>query len=104
MVSSSLREAGEYRRMAQMTQLSTKDNKTLTESAIVDNSSAPKGGTVGEVRCANPFIVAENINVFYGDNEHHIIEAIFKSTARALDQATSIDDRLKDVRSSKGVL
>ena len=68
MVSSSLREAGEYRRMAQMTQLSTKDNKTLTESAIVDNSSAPKGGTVGEVRCANPFIVAENINVFYGDN------------------------------------
>ena len=45
-----------------------------------------------------------HINVFYGENEHHIIESMFKSTARALDQATSLDDRLKDVRSSKGVL
>jgi phosphate transport system ATP-binding protein len=26
------------------------------------------GKTVGNVRCANPFIVAENVNVYYGDN------------------------------------
>jgi len=45
-----------------------------------------------------------HINVFYGENEHHIIESIFKSTARALDQATTNDERLRDVRSSKGVL
>lgn len=25
-------------------------------------------GTVGNVRCENPFIVAENVNVYYGDN------------------------------------
>lgn len=45
-----------------------------------------------------------HINVLYGENTHHIVEAIFKSTARALDHATSIDARLKDVRSSKGAL
>ena len=45
-----------------------------------------------------------HINVSYGENEHHVIESIFKSTARALDQATMMDERLKDVRSSKGVL
>lgn len=45
-----------------------------------------------------------HINVPYGENEHHIIESIFKATGRALDQAISFDDRIKDVRSSKGVL
>jgi imidazoleglycerol-phosphate dehydratase len=45
-----------------------------------------------------------HINVFYGENEHHVIEAIFKAVARALDEAVSVDDRLKGVRSSKGVL
>ena len=45
-----------------------------------------------------------HINVSYGENEHHIIESIFKAVARALDQATSYDERIKDIRSSKGVL
>jgi imidazoleglycerol-phosphate dehydratase len=45
-----------------------------------------------------------HINVLYGDNEHHIIESIFKAAARALDQAVSFDERLKDVRSTKGLL
>jgi imidazoleglycerol-phosphate dehydratase len=45
-----------------------------------------------------------HVNVFYGDNEHHIIESIFKASGRALDQATSFDKRIKDIRSSKGVL
>ena len=45
-----------------------------------------------------------HINVSYGENEHHIIESIFKAAGRALDQATSFDDRIKDVRSSKGML
>ncbi len=45
-----------------------------------------------------------HINVFYGQNEHHIIESIFKAAGRALDQATSIDERIKGVRSTKGVL
>jgi len=45
-----------------------------------------------------------HVNVFYGDNEHHINESIFKAVGRALGQAASFDDRIKDVRSSKGVL
>ena len=45
-----------------------------------------------------------HVNVFYGENEHHIIESIFKAVARALDQAASYDERIKDIRSSKGVL
>ncbi|MEA3429050.1 MAG: imidazoleglycerol-phosphate dehydratase HisB [Thermodesulfobacteriota bacterium] len=45
-----------------------------------------------------------HINVFYGENEHHIIESIFKSFGRALDQATSFDERITSVRSTKGSL
>jgi len=45
-----------------------------------------------------------HINVFYGQNEHHIIESVFKAAGRALDQAISIDERIKGVRSTKGVL
>jgi len=45
-----------------------------------------------------------HINVSYGDNEHHILESIYKALGRALDQASSFDDRIVDVRSSKGSL
>lgn len=41
----------------------------------------------------------------YGTNDHHKAEAMFKSLARALRQAVSIDERFKDqVISTKGVL
>lgn len=53
---------------------------------------------------ANRFGMNIHINVPYGENEHHIIESIFKAAGRALDQATCFDDRIKDVRSSKGML
>jgi imidazoleglycerol-phosphate dehydratase len=45
-----------------------------------------------------------HVNVPYGENEHHMIEAVFKSLGRALDQACSLDGRIKSVRSSKGKL
>ena len=45
-----------------------------------------------------------HINVMYGDNVHHIIEACFKAVARAMDAATQLDPRVKDVMSTKGVL
>ena len=45
-----------------------------------------------------------HINVSYGENEHHILESMFKALGRALDQAASVDERIKDVRSSKGTL
>jgi len=40
----------------------------------------------------------------YGSNTHHMIEALFKSFARALDEATQLDPRVRDVPSSKGAL
>ncbi|QDS37447.1 imidazoleglycerol-phosphate dehydratase HisB [Brevibacillus brevis] len=40
----------------------------------------------------------------YGHNTHHMIEAIFKALGRALDEATTIDPRVKGVPSTKGVL
>ena len=47
-----------------------------------------------------------NIHVIvpYGRNTHHIIEAIFKALARALDDAIQIDPRVKGVPSTKGLL
>jgi imidazoleglycerol-phosphate dehydratase len=45
-----------------------------------------------------------HINVAYGSNTHHIIEAIFKALGRALDQATSEDERIQGVLSTKGSL
>ncbi len=45
-----------------------------------------------------------HVNVLYGRNPHHIMEAVFKALAKALDQATSIDERLSGVLSTKGKL
>lgn len=45
-----------------------------------------------------------HVNVSYGENEHHILEAIFKSLGRAMDQASTFDPRIRGVRSSKGSL
>ena len=45
-----------------------------------------------------------HIDVGYGENEHHIIEAMFKAVGRALDMATAIDERIKGVHSTKGSL
>jgi imidazoleglycerol-phosphate dehydratase len=45
-----------------------------------------------------------HINVVYGENEHHVIESIFKAVGRAIDQAASFDERISGVRSSKGIL
>jgi len=42
--------------------------------------------------------------VCYGRNDHHKVEALFKALARALDAATRIDDRRRDVPSTKGTL
>ena len=39
-----------------------------------------------------------------GENAHHEIEALFKALARALDDATRIDDRRSDTPSTKGEL
>lgn len=45
-----------------------------------------------------------HIKVLYGENDHHIMEAMFKAFAKALDMAVSLDERITDVLSTKGVL
>ena len=43
-----------------------------------------------------------HINLFYGRDVHHMLEGIFKAFGRALDQATTMDPRIKGVLSTKG--
>jgi imidazoleglycerol-phosphate dehydratase len=45
-----------------------------------------------------------HVLIHYGRNNHHIAEAIFKSTARALRQAIEADPRMTGVPSTKGTL
>jgi imidazoleglycerol-phosphate dehydratase len=53
---------------------------------------------------ANNCMATLHVNVAYGKNSHHIIEAVFKAFARALDNATQVDNRITGVPSTKGVL
>jgi len=48
--------------------------------------------------------VTLHINLEYGTNTHHMIEAIFKAFARALDKASELNPRVKGVPSTKGLL
>jgi imidazoleglycerol-phosphate dehydratase len=43
-------------------------------------------------------------NIKAGEDLHHILEALFKAFARALDEATQLDPRIKGVPSTKGRL
>lgn len=91
-----LRDSGNYRRMTAMNELTdSSDVEKIAEQdpvpgpdqveppAVVEHSSTGSvaermadltGDTVGHVRCKNPFIVAENVDVFYGDN--HAIQDV----------------------------
>ena len=53
---------------------------------------------------SNTLMCNMHIELKYGDNLHHMIEAIFKAAGRALDSATRIDPRSSDVPSTKGKL
>lgn len=45
-----------------------------------------------------------HIKMLSGNNSHHMIEAIFKAFAKALDEAATMDERITDVLSTKGTL
>jgi imidazoleglycerol-phosphate dehydratase len=47
---------------------------------------------------------ALHVNLMYGYNTHHVIEAVFKALGQALDEATMLDSRITEVRSTKGIL
>ena len=45
-----------------------------------------------------------HMSILAGRDAHHMAEAVFKSLARALDQATALDPRVEGVPSTKGLL
>ncbi|MGQ9628689.1 MAG: imidazoleglycerol-phosphate dehydratase HisB [bacterium] len=82
---------------------------------LVFRADALKGGRVGtfDVELVREFWKAfvnnagmtMHIHVICGENLHHIIESIFKAAARALDEATQIDERTPNaIPSTKGTL
>ena len=73
-----------------------------------------KGAMVGtmDTQMAREFFYAVSyaagmnlhLKVLYGENDHHMMEALFKAFAKALDAATIFDPRITDVLSTKGSL
>ncbi len=55
-------------------------------------------GFVNEARCTL------HIDVLYGENLHHRVEAVFKAFARTLRQAVARNERIKGALSTKGSL
>lgn len=45
-----------------------------------------------------------HVGIPYGENTHHMAEAVFKAAGRALDAAASLDPRVKGIPSTKGKL
>ncbi len=45
-----------------------------------------------------------HIDLVRGEETHHILEAVFKSFSKALDRATALDPREKEIPSTKGML
>ncbi len=48
--------------------------------------------------------VCVHVNVEYGSNAHHTVEAVFKAFGRAMSAAAGIDPRVKGVLTTKGVM
>jgi imidazoleglycerol-phosphate dehydratase len=45
-----------------------------------------------------------HINLLYGKNSHHMVEAVFKGFGRALREAVLLDERASQIPSTKGIL
>ncbi len=71
MVGRSLRQADNYRRMAEMNELRGPDDKPQRQPA---DKAVPLVETMGNIRSDDPYVVAENVNVYYGDN--HAIQDV----------------------------
>ena len=112
---------GEKKGIRRFAQASTPLNEALAQCVIdisgraffVFNVELPKS-KLGEfdVELVSEFFQAFSansgttlhLNSPYWSNLHHIIEALFKAFARALDSACSIDSRTCDIPSTKGTL
>jgi len=112
---------GEKKGIRRFAEASTPLNEALAQCVIdisgraffVFNIELPKS-KIGEfdVELVSEFFQAFSansdttlhLNSPYWNNLHHIIEALFKAFARALDSACSIDSRTSDIPSTKGTL
>lgn len=70
---------------------------------------AIKGYEIGDAKdLLDSFAKNLNINLHIeieqGSDTHHVLEAVFKALGKALDEATQIDPRRKEIPSTKGVL
>ena len=93
--------------------LATVDLDLCGRAYFVYNVDMPKAKTgTFDVELAQDFLLAFtnhaqatlHINLQYGDNLHHCLEAVFKGFGRALDVATQLDARVEGPLSTKGVL
>ncbi|MGO8989374.1 MAG: imidazoleglycerol-phosphate dehydratase HisB [bacterium] len=48
--------------------------------------------------------ITVHINLLYGRNSHHMVEAAFKGFGRALREGVSFDERASEIPSTKGIL
>ncbi|MBI2090964.1 MAG: imidazoleglycerol-phosphate dehydratase HisB [Deltaproteobacteria bacterium] len=112
---------GDKRGISRFGEASVPLDETLAQ-AVVDLSGRPylsyrvkiRPGRVGDFDTdlppeffrafANELGMNLHINVPQGENPHHIIEACFKSLARAMERATRVDPRIQGVLSTKGSL
>lgn len=81
--------------------------KTALPDRIQDASSAFRFGLAREFfqAFANESRCALHLELLYGDEPHHVVEALFKAFARAIDLACQHDPRRAgDIPSTKGTL
>jgi len=76
----------------------------MTESALVSENYSLADGKDFLDNFAKNANMNLHIEIISEGDTHHMLEAIFKATGVALDQATQIDPRRKEVPSTKGVI
>ncbi|MFH1245514.1 MAG: imidazoleglycerol-phosphate dehydratase HisB [Candidatus Omnitrophota bacterium] len=85
-------------------------NNIKSEKPLEEKDTSAGGYNLSYARqflqaMVNNFPITVHITVLEpGCDTHHLLEAIFKATAKALDEATQIDPRIKGVPSTKGTL
>lgn len=79
-------------------------NRAIPQSSeIKDGYSLDAGSDLLESFAKN-MAINLHVDVISGADLHHILEAVFKALGIALDQATQIDPRRKEIPSTKGIL
>jgi len=80
MVNASMRKSDDDKRMNEMSDQIGVFELSPAVPMSVASSTDDAGKTVGDVRCANPFLIAENIDVYYADN--HAIKDVTLEIAK----------------------